>query len=558
MTMTNHFLTALAAAVVSLAVVPASALAQTSEVVMADVARQADVLLKSSYPADGPGSALIVARGGEVIYAGAQGLADIETRRPITADTPFLLGSITKQFTAAVVLQLVAEGKMSLDDPLSRFFPDWPAPTSGATVRQFLNHTSGLQDFSKVPGWIAANRDKDWTTEQLLDLFRKLPAKSEPGTQWEYNNGGYVMLGAIVEKMTGKPWHEVIAERIARPLGLTTLDYADADQMPKLPVGYSDEDGRPVAVRRPQMSIAHAAGGIAASVTDIAKWADALHNGRVVRPDLYREMTSPARLADGSTEPYGFGLRLQKVRGRQALVHGGSGAGLDTDSIYIPAEKLFVAVFANSDDPATDPSLLTRRLSALALGQPIPTFTPAKVEMPAVEPLFGAYAPDSGPPFLFSAEDGKLYMSRGGSRMEAFAAGGDRFFFGPDRLLWVSFVRKPDGAHVMELHEPDSVEPETAVRTGPVPPQLALPEAVLESYAGIYKTETVTVTVAVSEDGKLTVTPPDGEAMVLRPTSQTEFRIDGTPMRVVFHPENGVVNRFTMYRGARELHGVRQ
>jgi CubicO group peptidase (beta-lactamase class C family) len=537
----------------ALAMAAASAIAQP-----ADFSARADSIVRAAYPSDGPGAAVIVTRGGRVIYSAGRGLADVEGRRPITADTPFRLGSIVKQFTAAVVLQLAAEGKISLDDPVSRFFPDWPEPTAGATVRQLLNHSSGIQDFSKVPGWIAANRSKSWTTAELLALFRTLPARSKPGEAWEYNNGGYVMLGAIVEKVTGKAWHEAVAERIARPLGLKTIAYAASDEaLRTMARGYSEEGGRQVPLETIPVTVAHASGGLVGSVGDMARWAHALHHGRVVGPELYREMTRRARLADGTTRPYGFGLRLQQLRGRPALVHGGAGAGLDTDSAYLPSEDLFVAVFANSDSPATDPDILTWRLAALALGEPFPAFTRAEADIAAIEPLFGLYDAETGPPLRFFARGGKLFLGMGEGELEAFPAGDDRFFFGPDRLIWIRFERRPGGAHVVLVNRPDSAQPLRAVRSGAAPAAFTVAPAVLQTYVGTYQTEALAVTIALRADGSLTITPAGQRPMPMRPVSDTEFRIDGTPMRLVFHPENGRVDRLTLYRGARELHGRR-
>lgn len=536
---------------------PAAA-AQSSSTTAAHIQAEADAMLKASYPADGPGAAVVIMKGGKIIYAGSRGLADVQAKRPITPGTAFPVGSIAKQFTAAAVLKLVADGKISLDDPVTRFFPNWPQPAGSATVRQLLNHSSGIQDFSKVPGWIAKNRDRPWTTEQLLAVFLDLPPKAKPGAAWEYNNGGYVLLGAIVEKVAGKPWHEVIAERVFRPLGLTSMNYADRAQgIADLARGYTKADGKLQLVQRSSWSVAHAAGGLVGSVEDMAAWARALHGGKLLPPELYREMTSPARLADGSTQPYGFGLRLQKIRGKRSFVHGGAGAGLDTDSVYVPSEDLFVAVFANSDEPATDPSTLTRRLAALAMGRPIPSFARADVPASEIAPLFGAYGGGAGPAVNFFASDDKLYLSRGETRMEAIPAGGDRFFFGSDVLLWARFQRQPDGAHVLEVHEPAEAAPMRLVRTGDVPAPLTVAPEVLRSYVGTYKTETLPVAVALDGNGRLTLTPAGQDTMPLRPVSATEFRIDGTPMRLEFHPENGKVDRFTLHRGARALHGTR-
>ena len=532
--------------------------ASTAAAVPADFKAHADALLESSFPADGPGAAVVVVDDGEVVYSGGRGLADLETKRAITPDTPFKLGSIVKQFTAATVLKLAADGKLSLDDPVSRFFPDWPQPGAGATVRQLLNHSSGIQDYSKIPGWISRNRGRSWTTAELLGVMRDLPAKSKPGEAREYKNGGYVLLGAIVEKVTGRAWHEAIAEGVTGPLGLKTVAFAGSEAaMRTMARGYSEANGRAVPVPVADMSVAHAAGGLVGSVADLGRWAQALHHGKVVGAALYKEMTSPAMLADGSTRPYGFGFRLQQLRGRPVLVHGGAGAGLDADSAYVPSEDLYVAVLANSDEPATDSSILTRRLAALALGEPIPTFTRAEVPLASIEPLFGAYRRDGGPAFHFFERGGKLFLSSGDNQMEAFAAGGDRFFFGPDRLLWIKFDRKADGAHVLEVHEADSAGPERAVRSGPVPaPRTVAPE-LLRAYSGTYKTPTAEVTIAIDPNGQLTIQPAGGQPMAMRPVSDSEFRVDAGGFRVVFHREGGAVDRFTMYRGAREMEGRR-
>jgi CubicO group peptidase (beta-lactamase class C family) len=524
----------------------------------ADLEAQADALLAEVYPADGPGGAVIVTRRGRVVYAAGRGLADIQGKRRITPDTPFQLGSITKQFTAAMVLQLVAEGKISLEDPISRFFPGFPEPSARATVRQLLNHTSGIQDYSKIPGWLVREGARPHSTAELVAEVRNRPGKAEPGRSWEYNNAGYMMLGAIVEQATGKSWYEAVSDRIARPLGLTTVRYgASAEAERAKARGYALRDGRQVPAAGAHPSLAHAAGGLTASVRDLAKWAQALHHGKVVGPASYREMTSPARLADGSARPYGFGLRLQTFLGRPAFVHGGAARGVDTDSLYIPSEDLYVAVLANTEDAPMDSSTVSRRIAAVALGDPIPTFRRADVPLASIEPLFGAYQAEGAPPLSFFSRNGKFYLASGEQELEAIPAGGDRFYFGPDRLMWIRFLRGPDGASILEMHEPERARPERAVRTGAVPPPILVPAAVLQSYVGTYQTETVAVTVALAEGGGLTIQANDGPVMPMRPVSQTEFRVDTARLRLVFNPENGKVNRLTLYRGARELHGQR-
>jgi CubicO group peptidase (beta-lactamase class C family) len=156
----------------------------------ADFKAKADALLAQTYAANGPGASVVISEGGRIVYQGNRGVADVATKRPITADTVFRIGSITKQFSAAVVLQLAAEGKLKLSDPLAKYLPAYPN-ASAITVQQLLNHTSGIQSYTGIPGWmVEAKTNKAYTTEQLIGEFKDRPAPSKPGEKWDYNNSG--------------------------------------------------------------------------------------------------------------------------------------------------------------------------------------------------------------------------------------------------------------------------------------------------------------------------------------------------------------------------------
>jgi len=185
---------------------------------------EADAIVKAAWPAEGPGLSVLVTRNGKTLYSHTRGLSDIEGGKPVTLDTVFRIGSMTKQFTAALVLTLAEEGKLSLDDPLAKFVRGYPAPGGRATVRQLLNHTSGIQSYNEIPGWFAEpNTRRAFTTAELIAVFRDLPARFEPGTDWAYNNSGYVLLAAIIEAVTKQSWHLALRERITAPLGLASI-----------------------------------------------------------------------------------------------------------------------------------------------------------------------------------------------------------------------------------------------------------------------------------------------------------------------------------------------
>jgi hypothetical protein len=201
--------------------------------------------------------------------------------------------------------------------------------------------------------------------------------------------------------------------------------------------GYTDKDGKVVPAQKIHMSVPHAAGALIGSVEDLAKWNAALHHGKVIPPAYYARMIARTKMPDGSLEDYGFGIANREVRGHPALGHGGGIFGFSTDSIYLPKDDVFVAVFTNSDSPATDPSTVLLKLAAMAIDDPFPTFTKHALDPKTVEPWVGVYPIKDGERRLF-VRDGKLFTQRtGGGEVEAFAAG-NRLFFYSDGLSWSS------------------------------------------------------------------------------------------------------------------------
>lgn len=525
--------------------------------VPADFSARAEALVKNAYPATGPGAAVIVVEDGKAVFTAGQGLADVEARRAITPDTVFRLGSITKQFSAAVLLQLVAEGKVSLDDKLSSFLPDYPEPGGNATIAQLLNHTVGVQSYTGIPGFMdEAHTNKPYDTEQMIALFRDLPSPSKPGERWQYNNSGYVLVGAVIEKVTGKPWHVNVEERISRPLGLTSIRYGVTEAaVANMANGYSRDDEKLVPAKKIHMSVPHAAGALIGSVEDLARWNEALNSGKVIPPELFARMTSPTALPNGETEDYGFGIAIRELRGRPALGHGGGIFGFSTDSIYLPGEDIFVAVFANSDSPATDPGLVMLKLAALAVGDPFPSFEKAGIDPASYEDSFGVYAIDGGQRRFF-ARDNKLFTQRsGGPALEVYHAGDGKFFY-PGSLSWFELSKGEDGTPQMAMHQEGANKADISLRTGPLPPEpmtVELPREALERYAGSYKAVMGIARVALGESGPMTLQLGGQQPVPLRAISETEFQAEGVDAKVVFHLDGSAVKQLVIHQGGREI-----
>jgi CubicO group peptidase (beta-lactamase class C family) len=538
-------------------------LATPALAVPADFSAKADSIVEQAWPADGPGAAIIVTEGGKTVYERGRGLANVETKTPITPDTVFRIGSITKQFSAAVLLQLIHEGKLSLDDPLSKFLPDYPQPGASATVRELLNHTSGIQSYTDIPGWmVEANTNRPYTTQQLIDVFKSKPQVTKPGETWAYNNSGYILVGAIIEKVTGKPWYQAVHDRIAVPLHLTTLRYGTAESTtPNMAIGYAiGEDGKAGAAPKIDMSVPGAAGALIGTVGDLATWANALHHGRVLDPVSYKAMITPTKTSDGKEWPYGFGMALGDIRGHPTIGHDGGIFGFVTSSIYVPEKDVFVAVFVNSLPPVTAPDMVASKLAMLAIGDPFPVFHAQPVDAKAVQPFLGVYKIEGGDAErVFFEKDGKLYTRRsGGSDTPVFPAGGNRYFY-EGGVTW--FDIKPGAPPVMEMYQNGASKPEIATRTGPVPAApkaVDVPRATLERYAGTYTVGGDEAVVLLDDKG-LTVKLGAQPTLRLIPLSVTEFSVEKVDARVVFTAAaEGPASKMTILQAGQTIEAPRK
>ncbi|MEE4349367.1 MAG: serine hydrolase domain-containing protein [Pacificimonas sp.] len=531
-----------------------------------DFAERVAAYVDDAWPGDGPGASVVVMEDGEIVYAGAQGLADLEAGTPLTPDTVLRLASITKQFSAAVMMQLVDEGRVSLDDPVSKFLPDYPQPGASATIRQLLNHSSGIQSYTQIDGWMAgAGPGRAYTTEELVAEFKDAPVVSQPGEAFVYNNSGYVLVGAIIEAVTGKDWDVAVRERIAEPLGLETL--AGGTRLPADTLaakGYTrGEDGGWAPARYIHMSVPHAAGALMASATDLARWGHALHNGRVVSPKSYAAMITPESediLISGA--PRGLGLATGDVRGRPMIGHSGGIFGFSTDSGYLPDEQVFVAVLANADRPQTDPREAVRRLLAMAVDDAYPVYTEAPVDVTAVEPLLGIYTIVGGEETrTFQMIDGKLYTVRGESAPQAVLPSEEGpFFYAGDRLTFFT-IEEVDGVRQMAMHHDGSTTAQMAVWTAP-PPEVQeavdVPADRLAAYAGTYSFGGPDLRVFFDENDVFTAQLTGQPPFPLKAVANDTFTIDTVGARLVFDTGETPAPRLTIYQGGQELVAERQ
>jgi D-alanyl-D-alanine carboxypeptidase len=316
---------------------------------LAALQQTADRIAAEHLAAGTPAINIAVSRNGEMVFTKGYGKADVETGADATQSTVHRIGSLTKQFTAAAILRLVDQQKLSLDDSVGKFFPDYPARGRGVTIRQLLTHTSGIT--TAPPDRDPKRRERlktDFTDAELMELFANQPLAFEPGTKFEYSNAGYMLLGLIVKKITGSEYGTWLERELLRPLGLQQTWYCDPTRIiPGRAAGYERRDGNLVNATYLSMTIPSAAGALCSSASDLARWTDLLHAGRALSPESTRAMLTQAKLTNGQAVPYTFGIRIDRRNRRQTLHHGGSISGFRSFLAHYPADRLTIAVLTN-------------------------------------------------------------------------------------------------------------------------------------------------------------------------------------------------------------------
>jgi CubicO group peptidase (beta-lactamase class C family) len=292
-----------------------------------------------------PGLALAVVKDGRAIMAKGYGLANVEHQVPVTARTVFQSGSVAKPFAATALMLLAEDGKLSLDDPVTRFFPDAPVTWRGMTIRHLLSHTSGMGDYPED-----FDVRRDYTEDEMLAVIKKAPLAFDPGERWSYSNLGYVTLGILIGKASGRFYGDYLAERVFKPLGMSSARViSEADIVPNRAAGYRLE-GRELKNQTwvaPSVNTT-ADGSLYLTLDDMLKWEAALAAGTPpLTRSLLERMWTPARLKDGETAPYGFGWFTRTAGARRLIFHAGAWQGFKCFIARFPDDRLTVILLAN-------------------------------------------------------------------------------------------------------------------------------------------------------------------------------------------------------------------
>ena len=391
-----------------------------------------------------PSVAVALVRGRDTLVFSAWGKADLENDIAASPRSVYRVGSVTKQFTSAAVMQLVEQGKVKLEDSIAAFLPALPAAWRGVTVRQLLNHTSGIPSYTDIgPSWVR-RWGEQMRPDTILALVANTPMGFAPGTSWHYNNTGYVLLGMLIEKVANHSWGVDLQERFFKPLGLAdTRNCLNVPLVPRRAQGYQPAGNGWTNAPYLAMSQPYAAGALCSTIGDLVTWNRALHTGKVVSAASYAMMTTPEGAAAKAALKYGFGLGRDTLAGRPVITHGGGINGFITANVWLPDGELSVTVLTNSGAARAD--RLMAQLVRAAVGVPL-LKSPAVVATTAAQRAryLGVYAlafEGAARDFTVTERDGQLFGQLAGQEPLALLYYGNDTWgaaFDPDLRLTFS------------------------------------------------------------------------------------------------------------------------
>ncbi len=491
-----------------------------------------------------PGIAVLVARDGKIVYQGGFGWADLAKKLPVTAETQFRIGSITKQFTAAAILRLADEGKLALTEPLDKFFPAFPGGGK-VTLEHLLTHTSGIHSYTDKPEFLS-KVTQPITPAELIASFRDDPPDFAPGAGFHYNNSGYFLLGEIVAKVSAKPLATYLQDTFFGPLGMKdTGIYINTSPPTVIANGYSFADGKPAPALDWDMSWAGGAGAIYSTVGDLFRWNEALFGGKILKPESFKAMTTPVKLppnVDGLH--YGYGLVISQLNRLPAIGHGGGLNGWSSDLVRLPEQNCTVIALANALPPVTgfEPSAVTRQIAGKFLEAEIKKLPPptedASVERKTYSNFIGRYDYKNAVLTVSHDQDHLYTQLTGQEKYEVFPSAPDAFFWKITDAQ-VVFERNEKGEVIAARHSQGGNTFRAARITAA---ELKLTDAELDAILGQYQYGPA-ATLTVTRDGQSVFAQLTGQPKLqIHPKSATEYEWRVVKASVAFnHDRDGKI-----------------
>lgn len=423
----------------------AIATARPAALDQATLEKKIDELVNAHMAVNGFSGSVLLAREGKPLVAKGYGFANAEWQIPNTTNTKFRIGSITKQFTSMIVMQLRDQGKITLEDSMCLYVTPCPDTWKPVTIHHLLTHTSGIPTYTGIKEWREVNMVPK-TTDQIIAFFRDLPLQWMPGEKYAYNNSGYFLLGVIIERITGKKYEQALQEMILTPLGLTDTGYDwSKTVLPRRATGYTGKGASLANSPALDMQQPYAAGSLYSTVEDLFKWDQALYTEKLLPEAAKQLMWTPFK------DNYAYGWSIGQPAetafgGHKRIAHGGGINGFSAMIVRMPEPKMTVVVLANNDTASA--STVARDVIAIYYGHKyeIPSVpTVAKVDPAIFEQYAGKYELGPGRILIITREGNSLMAQPEGGRRVEILPSSETKFFATMPAVTINFVKGTDG-----------------------------------------------------------------------------------------------------------------
>ena len=528
----------------------------TTTILAQNLTQQFDAIVAQHYNnADAPGATILVAKNGKAIYRKAIGKSSLELDVNMVPENVFMLASITKQFTAVSILMLEEQGKLSLDDPITKFIPDYPTHGKTITVHQLLNHTSGIKSYTDNPNFLELARI-DKTLDELIDTFKNEPLDFEPGDAFKYNNSGYILLGKIIEVISKDTYENFIEKNIFELLGMTSSSYGNNRELVKNRVeAYEEEDNGFVNASYLSMTLPHAAGSLTSTIDDMLKWQNALTNNTLIKATSLDKAINGSKLNNGEHITYGYGLAEMNLKGSKGYTHSGGIFGTSTNGIYLIEDDVYVIGLSNCS--CNDIGAVTQYLAAIAIGKPLPTMNDVIIlSEDKLNQWVGAYEFEDGAIRHIYLEDGELNSmkeSETNTAFKIFPLSENHFMF-EDSGIEYKFSKSKDGKReAIFITDTENIGKEVNKPLPEARKEVTLTNAILQQYTGKYQlAPNFNVTLTVYGNQIFAQATGQGEFEIYA-EDETNFFAKVAAIKIKFNKDpSGNVESFTIYQSGQE------
>lgn len=513
-----------------------------------------DAIFKQAYPADSPGATVLIAQNGNIIYRKAFGMSNLELKVPMKPENVLQLASITKQFTSVAILLLMEQGKLSLQDPLSKYIADYPRGNE-IMLHHLLNHSSGIKSYTNLPEFRAKTR-LDMTPEEIISSFKSLPLEFSPNEKHEYSNSGYVLLGYIIEKISGLTYEDFIQKHIFDKLGMKNSYYGNSYKIiVDRANGYQFYEGNFENAEYVSTTIPYAAGSLMSTVDDMFIWYKAIHQNTLISEKSKQMAFTNHTLTDGKHNNYGYGWFINEIAGITTLEHSGGINGFTTSGVYMPDRNIYSIVLTNLDDGKGAETHNIKVVSTL-LGKPLLDNVAVKIPKKQLKNWVGAYQFEDVIRFI-TYDNGVFYSTREGGRpIKLIPLSENEFRF--ENSFAIYQFSAPDGKK--QVFYIDRIKKSIGIATDKKLPSereiIILPQEILMKYVGVYELQP-SFQIEVEKQNNSIFAKATGQPTVeLFAETENSFFIKEIVAQVVFNLNtDGTVKSLTFSQGGNKMEG---